>query len=222
MKKTKTVLISHLLVLFFCIPAVADDRLSGVLEGIGKKYGNLTGFSVSYTREVVTRSMTMLGSQIKGDLATGKVYFKAPYSLRLEQETPAQETIIADNNTLLWLVPGKKIAYEYSSRTFGMELRLLSDIFNGFSEIENRFTVSAVHQDDPGCCEIELRPDAPWQDVDRIVVNISEGYFISGVHIHNQFGSITSFRLSDMVERNEFESSFFSFIVPEGMRLIKE
>ena len=222
MKMIKAIIISHLLVLFFHIAALAGNDPSGALEGIGKRYRNLPGFAVSYTREVITRSMTMLGNQIKGDLATGQIYFKAPYSLRLDQETPTQETIIADKDTLLWLIPDKKLAYEYSSKTFGMELRLLSDIFSGFTETKDRFKVSMLDQNNPESYGIELKPITPWQDVDRIVLNITSGYFIREVHIHNQFGAITSFKLKDMVARENLDSTLFSFIVPEGVRLIKE
>jgi len=218
----KVLIISHLLVLFFHIATLAAGDLSGVLEGIRKKYGDLPGFTVSYTREVITRSMTMLGNQIKGDLATGQIYFKSPCYLRLEQETPTKETIIADKDKLLWIVPDKKTAYEYSSKTFGMELRLLNDIFSGFSEINDKFRIAMFDQNKAECHGLELRPATPWQDVDRIRLIITTGYSINEVHIHNQFGSITSFRLSEMVIKESLGSALFSFIIPEGFQLIKE
>ena len=66
--------------------AVADETLVNILDGIQKNYGRLSGLSVPYSREVITRSMSMLGEQARGDMASGTIYFKHPYLLRLEQE----------------------------------------------------------------------------------------------------------------------------------------
>ncbi len=96
------------MLLFHGSAAFAKDDLSTVLEGIKQKYGNLPGLSIPYTREVITRSMSMLGNQVKGDLATGQMFFKPRYFLKLEQRTPNIETLIANEETLWWYIPDKK------------------------------------------------------------------------------------------------------------------
>ena len=218
----KRLIILPILIFLFQGPATADESLISILEGIQKNYGHLSGLSVPYSREVITRSMSMLGDQVKGDIASGTIFFKHPYSLRLEQEKPKAETIIANNDTLWWYIPGKKCAYRYPAKDFGKELRLLSNIFRGLSEVENSFQVLLQDRNKSGEYEIELIPDPPWQEINKINLTVTKKYEIQTVRIHNQLGSITVFKLGGFTEKEGFEKSFFQFIVPEGVRLIVE
>ena len=92
---------------YFCCShlRLPNGDLTDILEGIRKNYGSLPGLTLSYSREVITRSMAMLGDQVKGDLATGHMFFKPPCFLKLEQKTPKQETVISDEETLWWYIP---------------------------------------------------------------------------------------------------------------------
>jgi len=218
----RPLIILPILIFLFQGPATADESLISILEGIQKNYGHLSGLSVPYSREVITRSMSMLGDQVKGDIASGTIFFKHPYSLRLEQEKPKAETIIANNDTLWWYIPGKKCAYRYPAKDFGKELRLLSNIFRGLSEVENSFQVLLQDRNKSGEYEIELIPDPPWQEINKINLTVTKKYEIQTVRIHNQLGSITVFILGGFTEKEGFEKGFFQFIVPEGVQLIVE
>ena len=215
-------IILPILIFVFNSLAMADESLVNILEGIKKNYGRLSGLSVSYSREVITRSMSMLGEQAMGDMASGTIYFKHPYLLRLEQEKPKAETIIANNDTLWWYIPDKKCAYRYPAKNFGKELQLLSDIFRGLSQVENSFQVLLQDQNKSGKYKLELIPDPPWQEINKINLAVTKKYEIQTVRIHNQLGSITVFKLGGLTEKEGFEKGFFQFIVPEGVRLIVE
>ncbi len=218
----KRLIILPILIFAFNGLAMADESLVNILEGIQKNYGRLSGLSVPYSREVITRSMSMLGEQARGDMASGIIYFKHPYLLRLEQEKPKAETIIADNDTLWWYIPEKKCAYRYPAKNFGKELQLLSNIFRGLSQVENSFQVLLKDQNKSGKYKIELIPDPPWQEISKINLTVTKKYEIQTVRIHNLLGSITVFKLGDFTEKEGFEKGFFQFIVPEGVRLIVE
>jgi len=202
--------------------SMADESLSTILEGIQKTYGPLPGLSVPYTREVITRSMSMLGAQASGDTASGTIYFRHPHFLRLEQEKPKPETIIANEDTLWWYIPHKKSAYRYPADEFGKELRLLSDIFRGLAQVEKSFQVVLQNQGPSGEHEIELIPDPPWQEIDRIAVTANRQYRIQSIRIHNALGTTTRFTLGDLSRKNDFEAGFFQFIAPKGVKLIVE
>jgi outer membrane lipoprotein-sorting protein len=212
----------HLLLLLLQGQVLGKDDLPTVLEGIKGKYGNLPGLSIAYTREVITRSMSMLGNQVKGDLATGQMFFKPPYFLKLEQSTPKIETLIANEETLWWYIPDKKRAYKYPSQEFGKELRLLSDIFRGLSQVTKNFQIRMSDQTEQGKYQIELIPDPPWQEIDRIVLTVTHTYDIRVVNIHNQLGTITRFTLEGLTVKDNFEKGFFEFILPEGVELVEE
>ncbi len=218
----KNLLFISFMLLICQSPASGGDKLSGIIEGIHEKYRNLPGLDVVYTREVITRSTSMLGDQARGDLATGHIYFKPPHFLRLEQETPKPETIITNGETLWWYIPDKKSAYKYPSEQFGKELDLLSDIFRGFTQLEKRFKVGIFDQNDEGEYLIQLKPDPPWQDIDRLRITVTPTYDIRVLDICNQLGSITRFTLGTLAVKEAFKKDFFRFAIPEGVKLIEE
>jgi outer membrane lipoprotein-sorting protein len=203
--------------------SMADEPVATILDGIKEAYHPLSGLSVPYTREVITRSMSMLGGQVKGDTASGTIYFKHPHFLRLEQEKPRPETLIANKDTLWWIIPEKKCAYQYPADDFGKELRLLSDIFRGLSHVEDSFQVVLQQEEGAsGRYEIELIPDPPWEEIDRITVSADQAYTIHAIQIHNTLGTVTRFTLGSLSEKEDFEEGFFRFEAPEGMEVIVE
>ena len=202
--------------------AFGNANVTDILEGIRGKYGNLPGLSIAYTREVITRSMSMLGNRVKGDLATGQMFFKPPYFLRLEQKTPSPETLIANEDTLWWYIPDKKRAHKYSSQEFGKELRILSDIFRGLTQVTKNFQIVMNDQTEQGNYQIELIPDPPWQEIDRIKITVNHSYEIRVVNIQNQLGTITRFTLEGLTIKEIFEKGFFQFVVPQGVQLVEE
>jgi len=211
-----------LLVLLINSATFAEDTLSTILQGIKNRYGTTSGLSVPYTREVVTRSMSMLGNQAKGDLASGIIYFKPPHFLRLDQEKPSVERIIANDSTLWWYIPQKKEAHHYKTKDFGKELRLLSDIFRGLAEISDNFKVALQEKDEKGDNEIVLVPDPPWQEIDRIALTVSPEHEIRSVRLFNTLGSVTRFNLGQFTLGKTFEKGFFDFFAPPGVNLILE
>lgn len=203
--------------------AVAGGQLSAILKGIRSKYGHLPGLTVPYEREIITKSMALLGEPVKTDLATGHFFFKPPHYLKVQQETPRPETVIADGHTLWWYIPQKKQAYRYPSDKVGQELRLLSDIFLGLKKVEENFDVILEGDDSQERYRIKLNPNPPWPEIKVINLSVDKkDYAIRVVEIYNTFGGVTRFNLGDVSVQKEFEKDFFKFVVPEGVKVIEE
>jgi outer membrane lipoprotein-sorting protein len=213
---------TYLVLLLLQSPALAKGDLTDILEGIRKNYGDLPGLTLSYSREVITKTMAMLGDQVKGDLATGRMFFKPPCFLRLNQETPKPETVISDEDTIWWYIPDENRAYKSSAKEFGKELRLLSDIFQGLIQVHERFQVTLLDPNELGEDQIELKPKTPWENIDRIILAVTAGHHIRIVGIHYQLGSVTLFTLKDIAAKQDFEKDFFTFVVPEGVKIVEE
>jgi outer membrane lipoprotein-sorting protein len=222
MKKMRRSVFLIIACLSFHGSAVADTKLSDILAGIRGTYGDLKGLSLEYRREVITRTMSMLGKKASGDQASGHIYFKPPHFLRLEQEKPAAETLITDGNSLWWYIPRKQKAYRYAASEFGRELKLLSDIFRGLAKIEDNFQVVLENTDDQKRYHIELIPDPPWQEVDRIRLTVTPAYEIAEVRIYNMMGGMTVFHLKNLKEKTAFPDGFFKLDLPEGVKMIDE
>ncbi len=210
------------LLLFVGGPSADGQELSQTLDGIRKRYGPLPGLTLDYSREVITKTMAMMGGTVKGDMATGRIHLKSPYFLRLEQETPKQETLVTNGETLWWHVPHENVVHEYPARKFGRELRLLSDIFRGLSQVEESFQVLLIGQDPEGSHQIRLIPTTVWQEVESVEVTVTKDYEIRTVEIFNPLGTRTKFILTGPRVRESFPKDFFEFSAPEGTKVIRD
>ena len=214
-------------VLLLCLlpwNALAEDpALSTTLEGIRKRYGLVAGLTLTYEREVVTKSMAMLGGQVKAEVATGLIRYKSPHFLKFQQETPTKEILVTDGNVLWWYIQSKNQAHRYSSHQLSQELKLLGDIFQGLRGVEQSFVILQKGEDDKGAMILEVTPSPSWGDIDHIDLTITPGSFhIQKVEIYNLLGGLTRFRLGDSIKEERFKDDFFKFTPPEGTRIIEE
>jgi len=223
--KTYIILLLLLVILTVSFPSLvlADDRLSEVLDGILKRYKNLPGLVVSYQREIITKSMAILDDDIKSDIASGNFMFKPPNYLKVVQELPGKEIVTTDGQTIWWYIPDKKLVYRYPADTLGKELRLLSDIFNGLSDVGDGFDASLTVSDNKEEYQLVLVPTDPWEEIDHISLYVRQDDFnILIVEIYNFLGTVTRFKLGDFSVRKSFEKDFFRFVVPDGIEVIEQ
>lgn len=212
-----------LLLCLWAPQALADAETEKILKGVQGRYGELSGFRVPYEREVVTRSMALLGAGSTGDLASGNLFFKPPQSLRLEQERPESEILLTDGESLWWYIPGKKTAYRYDAKEFGRELRILTQIFEGLLHAREAFQITLLPPEQEGTARLELRPTPPWTEVDHFIVTVAtQGHGITRVEIVNTLGGITRFKLGKETRIEVFDENLFTFSPPEGVRVLEE
>jgi len=200
----------------------AGESIPEILQGVRNHYGTLPGLTVPYEREIVTRSMAMLGTQMKGDLATGLIHFKPPHYLKVEQKTPKTEYVISDGKVLWWYIPEKALAYRYPSEKLGKELQVLSDTFQGLKHAEKNFNITMKEIEGKGYL-LNLIPDPPWQQVEHIGLLIDpQEYRIRMIAIYNYVGGITRFMLEKLSVRYDLDEGSFQFKVPDGVKVLEE
>ena len=205
------------------ISVFANQKLSEILDGIRKRYGHLPGLSMPYKREIITKSMAMLGETMSKDLAEGMIHFRPPYALRIQQEKPKPEVVITDGHTLWWYIPQKKQVYQYPAKKSAPELRLLSDIFRGLRDVEESFVSELESLDNEGDYQIKLIPNPPWPQINQINLIVKrDDSHIRVVEIHNYLGSTTRFFLGDLTVQEQFKEGFFRFFVPDGVKVMEE
>jgi len=167
--------------------------------------------------------MALLGTEERHDIAQGRLYFRPPYSLRLEQTSPQEELLVTDGQNLWWHVPHKNEAYRYPALEFGRELRLLSDILTGLRDAEANFEITLTSHSDTDFFSLTLKPDPPWSDIHHLEVMILRNdYTIKQVEIYNMVGGLTRFVFSDLKETDRLEEVFFSFSPPQGTKVIEQ
>jgi len=217
---TRIILLCLILSLSGAVTAGGNDRLSAVLDGVLKRYSELKGMSVSYKREIITKSMAMLGDEVASDTATGTIIFTPPHYLAIEQETPGRETVTTDGETLWYYIETKKTVYEYPADSLGREIRLLSEIFSGLSNVYDSFDVELEEKDE---YSLKLVPNPLWEDMDHIELLVERGtYNIRVVEIFDLLGGITRFKLDRPSARNDLKKDDFIFKAPSGVKTVKE
>ena len=211
------------LVLGFTKQPLAGDEVSRVIDGMRNRYGNAAGITADYTREAISKTMALLGTADRHDIAQGKLYFRPPYSLRLEQASPQKELLVTDGQSLWWYVPHKKEAYRYPALEFGRELRLLSDILTGLRDAGAHFKIALDSHSGANVFSLILKPDPPWEDIDHLEVMILRNdYTIKQVEIYNMVGGLTRFVFSGLQETDRLEETLFSFSPPHGTKIINQ
>lgn len=203
--------------------AFADNQLKEIINGVTDIYGGSSGSSADYTRESISKAMNMLKVKDRHDIAKGKIYFKPPNFLRLEQASPQEELLLANEKTLWWYIPGKNEAYKYPIERFGKELSLLSNILKGMERISDDFSISLGEGQDKNTSLLRLTPKRQSQEIDHLEVVIDNEFFtIKQVSIYNKLSGVTSFFFNNWVQGKSFANDFFSFLPPSGTRLIEE
>lgn len=216
------------LIIFLCIfsllitPLYGAESVSEILAGIRRHYGTLPGLTVPYEREIITRSMSVLGTQMKGDRATGLIIFKPPHFLKVHQQSPKEEYVISNGKVLWWYIPAKALAYRYPSKKLGKELQVLSDTFQGLKHAEENFKITVAEDEKKGY-RLNLIPDPPWQQVEHVGLLVdTRDYRIRTIAIYNYVGGITRFMLGGLSVRYDLDEDFFQFKVPDGVKVVEE
>jgi len=205
------------------VPSHGRDELIKILEGIRNNYGTPSGFTLKYEREIITKSMAMMGDAVASDPAAGQLHYKAPYFLKVEQQTPNHEILTTDGKTLWWYIPQKNQVYRYPTERLGPELRLLGDVFRGLKGVEEGFVVSLKEEEDGKPLRLELTPSPPWPDITRIDLHvIPPDYTLEKVEIYNIMGGLTRFKLDRAVKQENFKEDFFRLEIPEGAKIIED
>ena len=200
-----------------------DDQLSKIISEFRARYGNTKGWSAEYTREAISKTMALLKTAERHDVAKGSLFFKPPHFLRLDQVSPQEELLLTDGKTLWWYLPSKKQAYKYPSQSFGKELRLLSDVLKGLKDMEESFLITLNANPEGNTYHLILTPDPPWQDIDHLELFIIKGIFdINQMDIFNSIGGITRFLFSNWEEKDLFKKDFFSFSPPLNVKVIEK
>lgn len=203
-------------------PALAGNPRQEVVDCLRDELAELQGLSIPYERVIFTSSTMLLGGGTGEDPAKGVMYFKPPHYLKIAQDDPREEIVIADGRLLQWYIPAEKRVYRYDADIMGQELRALTDVFRGLRDVEETFEVIWEGHTEKGDRRIRLLPTPPWPQTDSIALEVTTGCRLRNVEIHNAMGNITRFTLGFIQEREVFEEDFFSLSVPQGVRVIDE
>ena len=198
-----------------------DAKTEELIKNISEYNASFSVFSSRYVRDIITKSMSLLGRTSSEDKSEGVIYFKPPYNLKVVQESPGNELLVANNENIVWYIAEKNEAHIYNKEKFGKEFDLLIDLFTGFEEAFGNFVISELEPRD-GNAVLELVPNPSWQEVAKVEIYISGSRRISSIRIYNHLDTLTYFNLEEFRDEEGLANDFFSFIPPSGVNIIIE
>ncbi len=217
-KKKKANIVILICVFFlFLFQASAFANLCHCLKQLKQRYSQQKGIVLVYERYIISTTMNMLGERKETDLAKGKMFFKPPYYIRIEQKIPDPEFVLCDGRWIWWYIPKKKVAHRYSLKGFSEEISILTDIFNGMKNLERDFVISAKDK-----FSFILKPKKSLHDVDKIEICVDKRcHRVVEVKIYNLLGSVTCFKIKEQLFK-DIDKSLFTFTPADNVEIIQE
>jgi outer membrane lipoprotein-sorting protein len=153
------------------------------------------------------------------------LYWRKPAGLRLVQEKPSAEELVADGGTAWWYLPAEKTVRVYEGVDLAGGFRPLTAFFGGADELRKHFAVAAAPDDParPGASGFVMTPrDAGAEPGGAITVWCGEDAVLEGFRLTSGTGETTDFFLESPETDPALPPDFFRFEAPGGTRVIVE
>jgi len=190
--------------LAMAVPAAAAQGgraadASELAARIQKRYQGVKSLAADYTR---ASRFVALGAQGSREVrASGRLLWARPVKLRLEQDSPRRELIIAGGGVAWWVRPQRKRADLYPLDRFTGGLVSLLDALGGLSRLDRDFKVSLAAPEmaaeaPAGSLVLSLEPRYQRADLKRLVLWLGpRDLLLRGFAIYNLVGDVTIYRL---------------------------
>ena len=207
-----------------CSPAFAADQgLAKVMAGVKAKYKKITDFSADYTRVTKTRTMGPMGPTTRRVRASGRIYFKKPMMVRMDQQAPRVERLTTDGRTVWWYRPSRKELVLYSMAKQTGSLRPVLDFLDGLSGLDRGFTIRRHKEKglDPKLMAVVLEPKKPRPDLKYLIFYLlKKDLLLKRFVMVNFMGARTEYTFYRHELTKKLKASWFRFKRPRGVRVI--
>jgi len=203
--------------------AWAEAAKAEVLSALKNRYADITGIAADYTRTATSPAMEKTYKASNRHVAEGRLLFKKPNKLRLDQTSPDPELLLTDGTTVWWYIPEENVVQKYSSRNLMTQLQPLLDFLNGLGDLEKSFTVALMHIQVKGESryELSLAPKSEGTGLSELKVWFkSDNYTLTGFRITSTLREVTDFELRVVRFNPGISDSRFQFQVPDEAEVI--
>jgi outer membrane lipoprotein carrier protein len=203
--------------------AWAEATKAEVLSVLKDRYANITGIAADYTRTAMSPSMEKTYKASNRHLAEGRLFFKKPNKLRLNQTSPDPELLITDGTTVWWYIPEENVVQKYSGQELMTQLKPLLDFLNGLGDLEKSFTVTLMHIQVKGESRYELTLAPKAEETDLLELKVwfkSDNYTLTGFRITSTLREVTDFELRAVRFNPDISDSQFQFQAPAEAEVI--
>jgi len=208
---------------FLTTIAWAEAEKAEVLAALKSRYAGITGMAADYTRTAMSPAMEKSYKTSNRHVAEGRLLFKKPNKLRLNQTSPNPELLITDGTTVWWYIPEENVVQKYSGQELMTQLKPLLDFLNGLGDLEKSFSVSLAQTQAKGESRFELTlvPNSEEANLAELKVWFqADDYTLAGFRITSTLKEVTEFELRAVKFNPEISDSQFQFQPPAEAEVI--
>jgi chaperone LolA len=199
-------------------PKVRED----LLDGMAFKYGNLQSLRSGYVRTTTTPSTDAVFKNQASQMASGVLFWKKAYLLKLEQTKPRAEDMLTDGSTAWWYIPEEKTVHLYKDVDLSGEFYPLTAFFDGLDELKKNFKISAVPEDKNRVDQFGFLLTPKKEGNGTITVWCDKNSMLTGFRLSAATGEQTDFVLENLVVNPDIPDSFFTFKPAKGVTVVEE
>lgn len=194
-------------------------------QRVQERYRGVQSLAADYQR---ASSFVSLSNQSGGRKVTGsgRLVWARPLKLRLDQETPRREMIIAGGGEAWWVRPQRKQADLYPLSQFTSGLTSLLDALGGLASLDKDYKVQAASAEEvmaapPGSVLLSLEPRQRRADLkDLVLIFGQQDLLLRGFVIYNLVGDRTAYSFSQLQINPATTSAMFAYEPPVDFRVV--
>ncbi len=200
--------------------AVTKDE---ILKAVQKRYMAVTDLTANYIRitsSPATESVFRAASEQK---ASGKLLFKKPNKLRLNQIKPRPETLVTNGFTVWWYIPADKQVQRFKGLDFFTDLKPFVDFLDGLGRLSDRFSISLTPEEKipKNIYELVLVPADNNTGPQSITLWLdARDYSLIGFRFTSLLKETTDFQLQNIRYNQGLKNDLFEFKIPPDTEVI--
>ena len=219
--KATGLMVSLLVSVLICGQAMAQAPYE-LAAKVQKRYQAINAIKADYQRDSRFKAAGSLARRaVKG---SGLLIWARPSNLRLDQETPRRETIVAGGGEVWWARPDSKRADHYPAEAFTAGLKPLLDALGGLASLDEAFNLEPVAKADlpagEGILALALSPKQKRADLKHLLIWFdAETLLLKGFRIVSLVGDVTEYRLDNIRVNPELAKDVFTYQPPKDFQV---
>ncbi|MEW6267430.1 MAG: outer membrane lipoprotein carrier protein LolA [Thermodesulfobacteriota bacterium] len=210
------------ILLFPLPPASASDE---ILTSIQKRYANLDSLTADYVRVTSTPAMEGVFQSSAKHTAAGRLFYRKPAKLILDQSAPRAEKMVTNGDTVWWFIQDENVVHRYSNVDVYTELKPLLDFLGGLGSLAGRFAVKVTPAGTPPNVNhrLDLSRLQEGSGPTGITVWLApQDFTLVGFKLTSLTGETTVFTLTGVRLNPKLDDRAFVFEIPAGTKVIEE
>jgi outer membrane lipoprotein-sorting protein len=194
-----------------------------LLAKLSEKYKGLSALKAEYRRKTITPATDPIFKNQAIQEASGTLYWKKAYSIKLEQAKPQKEELLTNGSVAWWYLPKEKAVHVYRGLDFSGEFYPLAAFLDGLDELKKHFRISKAPEasERPGEYGFLLTPEKEGS-YGSITAYCDENATLTGFRLSSATGEQTDFVLIDPAINPNLKDSFFVWKAKRGVRMVEE